>query len=265
MGLEGQGKDGFDTGDVIEGEIIEDTSSGSEETEPKVVESVPENTAENNTEEFPMGYPMRDTLKMLGVKPEKTEVKTESGDYPMDYPMRDTLKSMGIKYEGGIDSTNSEVLEKSLFIKAGEKIEKLKEKTSGVFSKAWGKLSKFGSKTKEIGMSAINKIDEVKTSIEDGVVYVKDSVKEKYDGVIDWGKEKVNSIKQRAEDYREVFKLALEEARKKRDERIKQAENKENMKEYFKRKKAFDEAKAKLTEIQQKLGITSMTGNKKAA
>lgn len=262
----GFGDNKFNTvpNNVIEGEIIEESPFPSEKVETKTVETVPENNMENK-DEFPMGYPMRETLKMLGVKPEKSEVKTEGGDYPMDYPMRDTLKSMGIKYEGGIDNTNSEKLEEGLLSKAGEKIEQLKEKTTGVWNRAWGKLSKFGSKAKEVGMSAINIIDNIDFGVENNTIYVKVNVKEKYEGVINSGIEKINTIKQTAENAREIFKTALEMARNKKDEKLSKVEEDDTMKEYLKTKKLYNDTRDKLIELKKKMNPETITQEKMAA
>lgn len=247
---------------VIEGEIVNDTPEVKAETVKE--ETGPEKNIESTTssDEFPMGYPMRETLKMLGVKPEKEEeVKKEETDYPMDYPFRDTLKSMGIKYEGGVDTADSEKLESGLIAKASEKVEELKDKTKNIFSKAWGKVQKFGSATKELGMSALEKVSDVYTKVESGVVYVKDSIKEKYDGVINWGKEKIDYVRNGIEDAKGVFEVALEEARRRRGERIRQAEQNENMREYIKRKRAYDEARKRLVEIRRKMGMGGRVDN----
>jgi hypothetical protein len=214
---------------------------------------MPKFEAVNSAEDMPM----KGTMEMLGVKPEGMENKGESPESYRDIGEQrlvaaaERVRGLGSKAGGfmgrawgkikSFGSKTKEAGKTALLytLAAPEMIhdagiaakEKVIEGATYVGDKMEEGVEYVGDKgraayegAKDIGATAASMAFEGAVTAYDktaeGVVYVSEKAKAGYEGAVNFGKEKYAGLQRRAEDARGIFQAAVNEARRRREERL---------------------------------------------
>lgn len=227
-------------------------------------------------------YPLRGTMEGLGVKPDYAEEnKAESGQ--LSYrdigeerlaKATERVRHVGKNVSGfmsrrwgKIKSFGSKTKEagKSALIYALASPDMIRDANTKMQEGVIEGINYIGDKASE-GISYVaDKADEyVDIAKEAGVatagrvfeeaVYVSDKAKEKYQNIMNAGREKYVALQERANDARAVFQAAVEEARRRKAERIARSQEMQNHPEYASAMEALQNAQRRLDEVKSKLG-----------